>query len=141
MSWLPSAGQTGAAQSVNTAFVLAFALIGLALAVLIVASVVSGAVLAGYRRIGVLKSIGFTPGQVAACYVARLGLPTVAGCLAGAALGNYWVLPDLNNSAAAFHVARQAVPLWINVTVPLGMCLLAGLAALAGWPRWPGWAC
>ncbi len=78
---------------------VAFALIGVVLAVLIVASVVSGAVLAGYRRIGVLKSIGFTPAQVAACYVAQLGIPTVAGCVAGAALGNYWVLPELNNSA------------------------------------------
>jgi putative ABC transport system permease protein len=131
VSWLPSAGQTSAEQSVNTSFVVAFALIGLALAVLIVATVVSGAVLAGYHRIGVLKSIGFTPAQVAACYLAQLGVPTVAGGAAGAALGNYWVLPELNNSAGAFHVAHQTVPLWINLTVPLGMCLLAGLAALA----------
>jgi putative ABC transport system permease protein len=130
VSWLPSAGQTSAEQSVNTAYVVAFALIGLALAVLIVATVVSGAVLAGYHRIGVLKSIGFTPAQVATSYLAQLGVPTVAGCAAGAALGNYWVLPELNNSAGAFHVAHQTVPLWINVTVPLGMCLLAGLAAL-----------
>jgi putative ABC transport system permease protein len=130
VSWLPSADQTGAEQSVNTAFVVAFALIGLALAGLIVANVVSGAVLAGYRRIGVLKSIGFTPAQVATAYVAQLGIPTVAGCAAGAALGNYWVLPELNNSAGAFHAAHQTVPLWINVTVPLGMCLLVGLAAL-----------
>ncbi len=130
VSWLPSAVQTSAEQSVNTAFVVAFALIGLALAVLIVATVVSGAVLAGYHRIGVLKSIGFTPAQVATSYLAQLGGPTVAGCAAGAALGNYWVLPELNNSAGAFHVAHQTVPLWINVTVPLGMCLLAGLAAL-----------
>jgi putative ABC transport system permease protein len=131
VSWLPSAGQTSAEQSVDTSFVVAFALIGLALAVLIVATVVSGAVLASYHRIGVLKSIGFTPAQVAACYLAQLGVPTVAGCAAGAALGNYWVLPELNNSAGAFHVAHQTVPLWINVTMPLGMCLLAGLAALA----------
>ena len=130
VSWLPSAGQTSAEQSVNTAFVVAFALIGLALAVLIVATVVSGAVLAGYHRIGVLKSIGFTPAQVVTSYLAQLGVPTVAGCAAGAALGNYWVLPELNNSAGAFHVAHQTVPPWINVTVPLGMCLLAGLAAL-----------
>jgi len=130
VSWLPSAGQTSAEQSVDTAYVAAFALIGLALAVLIVATVVSGAVLAGYHRIGVLKSIGFTPAQVATSYLVQLGVPTVAGCAAGAALGNYWVLPELNNSAGAFHVAHQTVPLWINVTVPLGMCLLAGLAAL-----------
>ena len=130
VSWLPSAGQASAEQSVNTAFVLAFALIGLALAVLIVATVVSGAVLAGYRRIGVLKSIGFTPAQVTAACLAQLGIPVLAGCTAGAALGNYWVLPELNNAAGAFQAGQQTVPLWINVTVPVGMCVLAGLAAL-----------
>jgi putative ABC transport system permease protein len=130
VSWLPAAGQTSAEQSVNTSFVVAFALLGLALAVLIVAAVVSGAVLAGYHRIGVLKSIGFTPAQVATAYLAQLAIPAVAGCAAGTALGNYWVLPELNNSAGAFHIAHQAVPLGINVAVPLGMCLLAGLAAL-----------
>jgi len=130
VSWLVAAGQTSAEQSVNTSFVVAFALIGLALAVLIVATVISGAVLAGYHRIGVLKSIGFTPVQVAAAYLIQLGIPAVAGCVAGVALGNYWAAPELNNSASAFRIGQQAVPSWINVAVPLGMCLLAGLAAL-----------
>jgi putative ABC transport system permease protein len=130
VSWLAAADQTSSEQSVNTPFVVAFAVIGLVLAALIVASVVSGAVVAGYRRIGVLKSIGFAPSQVAATYVAQVGVPTLAGCLAGAALGNWWVLPALNTSANAFNVASQTVPLWINVTVPAGMCALVGLAAL-----------
>jgi putative ABC transport system permease protein len=129
-SWLGSADQTGPESSVNTPFVVAFALIGLALAVLITASVVSGAVVASYRRIGVLKSVGFTPAQVAATYLAQFGLPAVAGCLAGTVLGNWWVVPELNDSASAFHIARQAVPVWIIVTTPLGMCALVGLAAL-----------
>ena len=59
---------------------MAFGIIGLVLAVLITASVVSAAVVAGYRRIGVLKSIGFTPAQVAATYLAQLGVPALAGC-------------------------------------------------------------
>ena len=42
-------------------FVVAFALIGLIMAVLIVGNVISGAVIAGYHRIGVLKSIGLSP--------------------------------------------------------------------------------
>jgi putative ABC transport system permease protein len=46
--------------------VLAFAVIALVLAVLIVANVVTAAVIAGYRRIGTLKTIGFTAAQVAA---------------------------------------------------------------------------
>jgi putative ABC transport system permease protein len=130
VSWLGSARQIGPEASVNTPFVVAFALIGLALAVLITASMVSGAVVAGYRRIGVLKSVGFTPAQVAATYLAQVGLPTVAGCAAGTAVGNWWVVPKLNASASAFHIARQTVPAWINVTTPLGMCVLVGVAAL-----------
>jgi hypothetical protein len=43
-------------------FLVAFGLLGLVMSVLIVGNVVSGAVVAGYRRIGILKSIGFQPG-------------------------------------------------------------------------------
>jgi putative ABC transport system permease protein len=113
--------------NVNTRFVMAFAVLALVLAVLIVANVVSGAVVASYRRIGVLKSIGFTPGQVTAVYLAQISLPAVAGAVAGTVLGNAWVLPVLG----LFEVpgARVFVPLWINLTVPLGMLALTGLAA------------
>jgi Predicted permease. len=52
-------------------FLLAFGILGIVMSVLIVASVVAGAVVSGYRRIGILKSIGFTPMQVAAAYAAR----------------------------------------------------------------------
>jgi putative ABC transport system permease protein len=130
-SWLGSADQTSAEQSVNTPYVVAFALIGLGLAVLIVTSVVSGAVVAGYRRIGVLKSIGFTPLQVAGAYIAQIGMPALAGVAAGTVLGNVWVAPMLNVASGLFKVGVQHVPLWINVTVPVGMCVLTGLAALA----------
>ena len=47
-------------------FILAFGVIALVMSVLIVINVISGAVVAGTRRIGVLKSIGCTPGQVVA---------------------------------------------------------------------------
>ena len=49
--------------------------------------------IASYRRIGVLKSIGFTPAQVAASYLAQISIPAVAGAVAGTILGNWWVLP------------------------------------------------
>ena len=45
----------------------------------IVANVVSGVVVVGYRRIGVLKSIGFTPAQIAANYIVQTGMPALAG--------------------------------------------------------------
>ena len=129
-SWLGAEGQTGGEQSANTPFVLAFALIGLVLAVLTVATLVSGAVVAGYRRIGVLKSIGFTPWQVAASYLAQIGVPTIAGVALGTVAGNLWADPMLNVAAGLFRVGAQHVPLWIDVAVPVGMCALVALAAL-----------
>src|SRR5439155_25959880 len=62
-------------------FIVAFGLIGLVMAVLIVANVVSGAVVAGTRRIGVLKSIGFSPAQVVATYLLLVAIPATAGAL------------------------------------------------------------
>jgi putative ABC transport system permease protein len=125
-SWLTSAGIISANSGLNTPFAVAFGIIGLVLAVLITGSVASAAVVAGYRRIGVLKSIGFTPAQVAEAYVAQLGVPALAGAIAGTVLGNYWVVPLLNGGPGP----NEAVPLWVNMTVPLGMLALTMLAAL-----------
>jgi putative ABC transport system permease protein len=113
---------------IHAASAVPYALMALLLAVVIVASVAAAAVTAGYRRIGVLKSIGFTPAQVAATYLAQLGIPALAGAVAGTALGNRWVLP-LIQVRSLFKVT-VAVPLWITVAVPAGMLALTGLAAL-----------
>lgn len=112
-------------------FVVAFAIIGLILSVLIVVNVVSGAVVAGYRRIGVLKSIGFTPGQVVATYAGQITLPALIGCGAGVAAGNVLAIPVLSKTANVYQVGTLAVPLWVDVSVPAAMCCLAGLAAIA----------
>ncbi|HJY96508.1 MAG TPA: hypothetical protein VJ371_16270, partial [Streptosporangiaceae bacterium] len=75
--WLAAESQNTSNGAIMEPFVVAFALIGLAMAVLIVANVVSGAVVAGYHRIGVLKSIGLTPAQVVVAYLSRVGLPAL----------------------------------------------------------------
>jgi putative ABC transport system permease protein len=112
-------------------FVVAFGIIGLVLSVLIVVNVVSGAVVAGYRRIGVLKSIGFTPAQVVATYAGQVTLPALLGCLAGVVLGNALAIPMLSQTASVYRVGTLAVPAWVDGVVPAGMCFLAGLAAIA----------
>jgi putative ABC transport system permease protein len=112
-------------------FVVAFGLIGLVLSVLIVVNVVSGAVVAGYRRIGVLKSIGFTPGQVVATYAGQITLPALIGCAAGVVVGNVLAIPVLGQTANVYRVGTLAVPAWVDVAVPAAMCCLAGLAAVA----------
>jgi putative ABC transport system permease protein len=129
-SWLSAETEAHGISSVIAPFVIAFAIMGLVMSVLIVANVVSGAVVASYRRIGVLKSIGLTPAQVTIGYVTWVGVPALLGCLIGVALGNVLAMPVLGHSATVYGVARQSVPPWVDVLTPLGMCALAGLAAL-----------
>jgi putative ABC transport system permease protein len=128
--WLAQETQNSGPAATMEPFVVAFAFIGLVLAVLIVGNVISGAVVAGYQRIGVLKSIGLTPAQVVATYLIRVGWPAVAGCVAGVAAGNVLAIPVLNKSAAAYNVGSQQVPVWAIIAAPLGMLTLTMLAAL-----------
>jgi putative ABC transport system permease protein len=128
-SWLSAQQQATGNSPILAPFVEAFALIGLFMSVLIVANVVSGAVVASYRRIGVLKSIGFSPVQVVFAYVARVGWPAITGCLVGLACGNLLAVPVLHKSAASFGVGQQQVPLWVNLVTPVVMCALVALTA------------
>jgi putative ABC transport system permease protein len=127
-SWLSAELQATSNGAIMEPFVVAFALIGLAMAVLIVGNVVSGAVVAGYQRIGVLKSIGLTPAQVVVAYLSRVGWPALAGCLAGVVAGNVLAIPVLHNSAGAYGVGSQQVPWWASVVAPAGMFALVLLA-------------
>jgi putative ABC transport system permease protein len=111
-------------------FIVAFGIIGLVLAVLIVVNVISGAVVSGYHRIGVLKSIGFTPVQVVVAYMAQALAPAVAGCLAGLVLGNLLAGALLSRAADAYQVGTLGVPPWVNLAVPVAMLIMVGLAAL-----------
>ena len=111
-------------------FIVAFAVIGLVMSALIVANVVSGAVVAGTRRIGVLKSIGFSPGQVVASYVIQVAVPAFLGCVIGVVAGNLLSVPLLSQTAQVYGVGALAVPVWVDVAVPLAMLGLAGLAAV-----------
>jgi putative ABC transport system permease protein len=129
-SWLTAQSQASGNGAIMEPFVVAFALIGLVMAVLIVGNVVSGAVVAGYHRIGVLKSIGLTPAQVVAAYLGRVGWPALAGCLAGVLAGNLLAVPVLRQSADAYGVGSQHVPWWASVAAPAGMLALTALAAL-----------
>jgi putative ABC transport system permease protein len=129
-SWLTAKQADNNNGTILAPFVDAFALIGLLMAVLIVANVVSGAVVASYRRIGVLKSIGFSPAQVVVAYVTRVGMPALAGTIVGLVLGNVLAIPVLHQSAQSFSVGSQTVPLWVEVVTPLVMIGLVALTAL-----------
>ena len=113
-------------------FIIAIGVIGLVMSLLIVAGVISGSVVAGYGRIGVLKSIGFTPGQVVAVYATQAVAPAAAGCAAGAVLGVATAgRLVLSAAAAAYGVGTLGgLPAWLAVGTPAALCVLTGLAAL-----------
>jgi putative ABC transport system permease protein len=111
-------------------FLVAFGLTGLVMSALIVINVVGGAVVAGYRRIGILKSIGFTPGQVVTAYAIQALAPAVIGCAAGLVAGNLLAAPLLGHAASVYGVGSLGVPVWVNVAVAAAMCCLVGLAAV-----------
>jgi len=112
-------------------FIIAFGVIALVISVLIVVNVVGGAVVAGTTRIGVLKSIGFTPLQVVACYVLLVAVPAVTGAVAGAVCGNLLAAPLYRQNAQVYQVGVLGVPFWVDLTVPLAVLALT-VAAAAG---------
>jgi putative ABC transport system permease protein len=112
-------------------FVVAFAVLGLVMSVLIVANVVSGAVVAGYRNIGVLKTLGFGPRQVVAGYAGQVLVPGLVGCVAGAVLGNLLAVPLLAQTGRAYSVSTTGgVAGWVDGLAVLGMPAMMALAAV-----------
>jgi len=129
-SWLTVKAQATGSIAPWVPFLVAFGVIGLVMSVLIVANVVSGAVVAGTRRIGVLKSLGFSPGQVVATYIILVAVPALAGCLAGVVAGNLLSVPLLSQTAQVYGVGALAIPVWVDVAVPAAMLALASITAL-----------
>ncbi len=115
-------------------FIIAFGIIALVMSVLIVANVVSGAVIAGTTRIGVLKAIGFTPAQVTGSYVLQVAVPALAGCVTGAVLGVLLSIPILSQNASVYGVGSLSIPLWVVVGVPLAILGLTAVGAML--PAW-----
>ncbi len=111
-------------------FIIAFGVIALVISVLIVVNVVSGAVTTGTTRIGVLKSIGFTPAQVVASYVLLVAAPALAGCVAGVVCGNLLAIPLLTVNADVYQVGTLTVPYWVDVVVPLAALALTVAGAV-----------
>lgn len=111
-------------------FVVAFAVLGLVMSVLIVVNVVSGAVVAGFRTIGVQKALGLTPGQVVGAYAGQILLVGIPAALLGVVVGRLVALPLLNQTEQAYATnAKPSVPIWIDLTVVACAVVLLVLAA------------
>ncbi|MFG2874472.1 FtsX-like permease family protein [Streptomyces sp. NPDC048337] len=114
-------------------FITFFGILGLLVSVVIVGNVVSGAVVSGYRHIGVLKALGFTPNQVVAVYLTMLCVPAVAGSVLGTVAGNALAGPFLKVAFTGIETGRTTVgevgP-WVSAVCLLGVPALVLLTAL-----------
>ncbi|MCX4803678.1 FtsX-like permease family protein [Streptomyces sp. NBC_01214] len=114
-------------------FMTLFGVLGLLVSALIVGNVVSGAVVSGYRHIGVLKALGFTPNQVVAVYLTMTAVPAVVGAVLGTLLGSALAEPVLRVAFSGIETGRAAVGdvgAWVSVVCLLGMPALVLLTAL-----------
>ncbi|WP_377273194.1 FtsX-like permease family protein [Peterkaempfera sp. SMS 1(5)a] len=110
-------------------FVVAFAVLGLVMSVLIISIVVGGAVSAATRRIGVLKSLGFTPAQVVLAYTEQALIPSTVGTVLGVGLGNLLSVPMMGEVAGTYGTGRLVIPVWVDVAVPAVALALVAAAS------------
>ncbi|MER7187888.1 FtsX-like permease family protein, partial [Streptomyces hyaluromycini] len=126
--------QVGATARAYAQYLMAFGFLGVVVAVLIVANVVSGAVISGFRHIGILKALGFTPGQVVAVYLTMVSVPAVVGCALGTLVGNVLARPFLRfvftGPDAGMLQRSVGIAPWVNAVALLGMPAVCVAAAL-----------
>ncbi|WBP89678.1 FtsX-like permease family protein [Kitasatospora cathayae] len=123
----PAREEANRTASTFVPFVTAFGVLGLAMSVLIIGVVVSGAVSAATRRIGILKSLGFTPAQVARAYVGQALIPAGVGTVLGVFGGNLLSVPVLGMAHKALRGGLLGIPPWVDAVVAV-----AALGAVAG---------
>ncbi|MET8184063.1 ABC transporter permease [Streptomyces sp. NPDC005336] len=113
-------------------FMTVFGVLGLLVSALIVGNVVSGVVVSGYRHIGVLKALGFTPNQVVAVYLTMVSVPAVAGCVVGTLIGNALSQPIMRDAFSGIETGSASIGVspWAYAVCLLGMPALVVLAAL-----------
>ncbi|MEV0612106.1 ABC transporter permease [Nonomuraea sp. NPDC050404] len=127
-SYLDVKREAGRSVSLYLPFLACFGVLGLIVAVLIVVNVVSGAVVAGLRHIGMLKALGFTPNQVVAVYLTMVLIPALAGGAAGTLAGGLALRPLLDGVGGGAFSAGAGP--WVYAATLAGMPAVVVLAAL-----------
>src|SRR5437016_3367803 len=114
-----------------TGVLVAFSIFALVATVAIVANLVTGIVISAYREIGIMKAIGFTPGQVASVFVLQILVPAVAACLFGIPGGTILSQPLLASSSEALGLSyRPTFSVPLDFVALGGALLIVALAAL-----------
>ena len=112
-------------------FLLTFGGLSLLLSVLIVGTVVAGAVGSTTRRIGILKALGFTPSQVVRAYVAQALLPAAVGAVLGVVVGNLVAVPLLADTEDLYGTVALTIAPWVDIAVLVGALAVVTVTASA----------
>ncbi|MFI0445840.1 FtsX-like permease family protein [Actinomadura sp. 6N118] len=130
-SYLVPRRQATEAGKVAIPFLVAFGIAGLVVAVLIIGNVVSGAVVSGFRHIGVLKALGFTPTQVTGVYLVMVAVPGVLGSLVGLVVGNALAGVVTTTLGESYDLpAASGVSAWVDVLAFAGVLAVVVVTAL-----------
>ncbi len=105
---------------------LAFSVFALLAAAFIIANVVTGIVLSSYREIGVMKAIGFTPGQVTWTLLVQILVPVALGAVIGVAIGSVLSQPVVADTARSF-----GLPTAFSLSAPVVASVLVAALATA----------
>ena len=133
-SWLVVKHDADQNTGVFVPFLAAFGILGLVMSALIVGTVVTGAIGASIRRIGILKALGCTPAQVTRAYAGQALLPASAGAALGVVAGNALAVPVLAQTNSVYGTPSSGVAPWTDFLVVAG--ILAVVAATAISSAW-----
>ena len=97
----------GITNQIVLTLMLAFGAFALLACAAIMGNLVTGMVVAGYREIGIMKAIGYTPAQVVAALVGLMLIPALAGSLVGIPAGVLLSLPLVEREAHSMGLAAQ----------------------------------
>ena len=130
-TWLTVKQEANAQTSLFVPFLLTFGALSLLLSVLIVGTVIAGAVGSTTRRIGILKALGFTPSQVVRAYVAQALIPATVGAVLGVIAGNLIAVPLLADTEDLYGTVALTIAPWVDVAVLAGVLTVVTVTASA----------
>jgi putative ABC transport system permease protein len=116
---------------VLTGLLVAFSVFALAATAAVVANLVTGIVISGFREVGIMKAVGFTPAQVVGVLVLQILIPAAGACLVGIPAGTIFSQPVLADSSQSLGLAFQptfSAP--VDLLTLAGAIMIVGLAAL-----------
>jgi putative ABC transport system permease protein len=128
-SWLDTRQAADGNTGTFVPLLVAFGALGLVMSGLIVGNVVAGTVGAATRRIGILKALGCTPGQVVRAYTAQALVPATAGAALGLVAGNLLAVPLLSAADQVYGGTTAGVAPWLSTAGVAGALALVTLAA------------